>query len=342
MAALLGYARVSTGEQELALQHDALTAAGCVRIFSDTASGALEERVELARALDHLREGDTLVVWRLDRLGRSLRHLIDTVTALADRGVGFRSLQESIDTTTPGGRLIFHVFGALAEFERELIRERTQAGLAAARARGRKGGRRTVMTTDKLKVAREMHRSREHTIAAIAQVVGVSRATIYRALSTHSQVTAPTPEPQPSLTARHPEPRPYTAAERVPSAAVHATPPTTDPAPTPTREARAPRASDLPGQTAALQRDCPRCGARAGVMCRQISSRAKRKPAAPQLHRARFWLERRCPACRARPGQPCQTPNGAKTAPHAPRLTNTRAEVEALPATRSEPAEGGR
>ncbi len=176
MVALLGYARVSTGEHEFAPQHDALTAAGCLRTFSDTASGALDERVEFARLLDHLREGDTLVVWRLDRLGRSLRHLIETVTALADRGVGFRSLQESIDTTTPGGRLIFHVFAALAEFERDLISARTQAGLAAARARGRKGGWPSVMTPAKLAVAKEMYASREHTIPA---VVGVSRASVY-------------------------------------------------------------------------------------------------------------------------------------------------------------------
>jgi len=202
MAALLGYARVSTGEQELALQHDALTAAGCLRIFSDTASGSLDERVELARLLDHLREGDTLVVWRLDRLGRSLRHLIDTVTALADRGVGFRSLQESIDTTTPGGRLIFHVFAALAEFERDLIRERTHAGLAAARARGRKGGRPTVMTPAKLDVAREMYASRQHTIAAIAAVVGVSRATLYRAL-TADPVAASSPPTPPATASAH-------------------------------------------------------------------------------------------------------------------------------------------
>lgn len=183
MSALLGYARVSTIQQELALQHDALAAAGCARIVSDTASGALGERPELARALDHLREGDTLVVWRLDRLGRSLRHLVDTVCGLAERGVGFRSLQESIDTTTPGGRLVFHVFAALAEFERDLIRERTRAGLAAARARGRRGGRPSVMTADKRAVAREMYASGEHTVAAIAAVLGVSRASIYRHLN---------------------------------------------------------------------------------------------------------------------------------------------------------------
>ena len=191
MGALLGYARVSTGEQDLDLQHDALHAAGCIRIFSDTASGALDERPELGRLLDHLREGDTLVVWRLDRLGRSLRHLIDTVTTLADRGVGFRSLQESIDTTTPGGRLVFHVFAALAEFERDLIRERTNAWLAAARARGRKGGRPSVMTPEKLAVAREMYASGEHTVAAIAAILGVSRASIYRHLGPSDRLAAP-------------------------------------------------------------------------------------------------------------------------------------------------------
>src|SRR6184192_4901132 len=141
MAELVGYARISTGEQNAALQLDALKAGGCTRIYTDTASGALERRPQLERLLDHLRAGDTLVVWRLDRLGRSLRHLIETVGELAERGVGFRSLRESIDTTTSGGKLLFHIFGALAEFERDLIRERTQAGLAAARARGRKGGR---------------------------------------------------------------------------------------------------------------------------------------------------------------------------------------------------------
>lgn len=187
MAGLLGYARVSTGEQDAALQRDALTAAGCSRIFSDTASGALDDRPELARVLDHLRAGDTLVVWRLDRLGRSLRHLIDTVAEIEARGVGFRSLQESIDTTTPGGRLIFHVFAALAEFERDLIRERTYAGLAAARARGRRGGRPSRMTEGKLAIAREMYASGDHTVAAIASVIGVSRATVYRHLAPASE-----------------------------------------------------------------------------------------------------------------------------------------------------------
>jgi DNA invertase Pin-like site-specific DNA recombinase len=161
MSDLIGYARVSTIEQNPGLQLDALHAAGCARVFTEEASGAAAERPELARALDHLRAGDALVVWKLDRLGRSLRHLIDTVRALEDRGVGFRSLQEQVDTTTPGGRLVFHVFGALAEFERDLIRERTHAGLAAARARGRRGGRPSVMTAEKLRAARQLYDARE-------------------------------------------------------------------------------------------------------------------------------------------------------------------------------------
>lgn len=159
---------------------DALEGAGCQRVFSDTASGAADERLELARLFDHVRPGDTVVVWRLDRLGRSLRHLIDTVNALADRQVGFRSLTENIDTTTSGGKLVFHIFGALAEFERELIRERTNAGLSAARSRGRTGGRPSVMTPDKTATARKMYESGDYTWDAIAEVVGVSRSTVYR------------------------------------------------------------------------------------------------------------------------------------------------------------------
>ena len=139
MGHLLGYARVSTGDQSPDLQLDALRAAGCYRVFVDTASGALAARPELAKVLDQLRPGDTLVVWKLDRLGRSLRHLIDTVSELERRDVGFKSLRESVDTTTPGGRLVFHLFGALAEFERDLIRERTAAGLAARAPGGARG-----------------------------------------------------------------------------------------------------------------------------------------------------------------------------------------------------------
>jgi DNA invertase Pin-like site-specific DNA recombinase len=179
---LIGYARISTGEQNSDLQRDALEQAGCTRVFEDTASGSIATRPELEHALDHLRTGDTLVVWRLDRLGRNLRHLIETVRLLDERGVSFKSLTEAIDTSTPGGRLVFHLFGALAEFERDLIRERTKAGLDAARTRGRRGGRPTVMTPEKLDVARAMYDSRSHTLAAIAETVGISRATLYRSL----------------------------------------------------------------------------------------------------------------------------------------------------------------
>src|SRR5689334_2244377 len=138
---LIGYARVSTSEQNLGLQLDALKEAGCRRVFEETASGGAKARPRLREALEFLRPGDTLVVWKLDRLARSLQQLIETIEELHKRGCGFRSLTEAIDTTTAGGRLIFHIFGALAEFERGIIRERTLAGLEAARARGRKGGR---------------------------------------------------------------------------------------------------------------------------------------------------------------------------------------------------------
>jgi DNA invertase Pin-like site-specific DNA recombinase len=151
-------------------------------VFVETASGARADRPTLTQLLDQLRPGDTLVVWKLDRLGRSLRHLVDTVTGLADQGVGFCSLQEAIDTTTPGGKLVFHVFAALAEFERDLIRERTAAGLAAARVRGRRGGRPWVLTGHKLQVALEMYASGQYSVAAIATTLGVSRASIYRHL----------------------------------------------------------------------------------------------------------------------------------------------------------------
>ena len=137
---LIGYARVSTADRKLDLQNDALTKAGCERIFTDTAGGASAERAGLEQALAFARKGDTLVVWKLDRLGRSLRHLVETVAALRDRGIGFRSLQESIDTTTSGGKLVFHVFGALAEFEREILRDRVKAGIAQARKEGRPRG----------------------------------------------------------------------------------------------------------------------------------------------------------------------------------------------------------
>jgi DNA invertase Pin-like site-specific DNA recombinase len=179
----IGYARVSTGEQTLDLQLDALAKAGCDKVFTETASGATSERPLLKEALAYARKGDTIVVWRLDRLGRSLQHLIATVADLRDRGVGFRSLTEQIDTTTSGGKLIFHVFGALAEFERDLIGERTHAGLAAARARGRTGGRPRALTDPKqLALARRLYADGETDVATICRTLGVSRATLYRYL----------------------------------------------------------------------------------------------------------------------------------------------------------------
>lgn len=180
---LLGYARVSTSGQDATGQVDELTAAGCARVFVEHASGAKAERVELGKLLDQALEGDVLMVVALDRLGRSLPHLIATVTGLEARGVGFQSLRENIDTTTAGGKLVFHLFGALAEFERELISERTHAGLTAARARGRVGGRPTVMTPAKAKAARSMYDAGNSTVTEIAAALGVSRATIYRNLT---------------------------------------------------------------------------------------------------------------------------------------------------------------
>ncbi len=179
---LVGYARVSTTDQNLDLQKDALRKAGCRRLYTDTASGAADVRKGLVQALSYLRKGDSLVVWKLDRLGRSLRHLIDTVNRLQVRKIGFRSLQESIDTTTSGGKLFFHVFGALAEFERDLIRERTHAGLRAARARGRKGGRPRALDDKKLAQARTLYTAGRHTPGEIARTLGVSRSTLYRHL----------------------------------------------------------------------------------------------------------------------------------------------------------------
>jgi DNA invertase Pin-like site-specific DNA recombinase len=183
---LIGYARVSTDDQKSAMQQDALKAAGCLKVFTDKASGSLAHRPQLDRMLDQLRPGDVVVVWRLDRLGRSLKNLIALAEDLADRGVGFRSLSESIDTTTANGKLFFSIMGALAEFERHLVRERTMAGLAAARARGRVGGRPPTMTSDKVKVARQMYDAKEHTVEAIARTLGVSRKTIYRHLGPQS------------------------------------------------------------------------------------------------------------------------------------------------------------
>ena len=177
---LIGYARVSTDEQNLNLQRDALQKAGCEQIFTDTVSGTKAKRLGLEQALSHLRAGDTLIVWRLDRLGRSLRHLIDTVTDLQEGGIGFKSLTESIDTTTSGGKLVFHIFGALAEFEREIIRERTKAGLTAARARGKSGGRPKALTEKQVQMLRNLAADPNNSIDDICQTLGIGRTTYYR------------------------------------------------------------------------------------------------------------------------------------------------------------------
>lgn len=176
----IGYARVSTNDQNLDLQRDALKAAGCGKIIEDTASGGKTQRAGLDRVKEQLRSGDVLVVWRLDRLGRSLRHLIELMTELEGQGIGFQSVTEAIDTTTPGGKLIFHIFGALAEFERNLIRERTKAGLEAARARGRKGGRRPKLDGNKRRLAVDLYRGKQHSIDVICQMVGISKPTLYK------------------------------------------------------------------------------------------------------------------------------------------------------------------
>ena len=177
---LIGYARVSTSDQNLNLQTDALRAVGCERLFTDTVSGAKVDRPGLTVALGACRPGDTLVVWKLDRLGRSLPHLVETVRDLVARGVGFKSLQESIDTTTSGGKLIFHLFASLAEFERDLIRERTNAGLSAARARGRNGGRPKGVDAKKQKAALALKKEAAHSIREICAIVGISRNTYYK------------------------------------------------------------------------------------------------------------------------------------------------------------------
>src|SRR3954471_6659327 len=181
---LIGYARISTLDQTLALQQDALTAAGCEHIYTDTVSGSVTDRPGLTDALSHLRAGDTLVVWRLDRLGRSLRHLIDTVTDLQARGIGFQSLTESINTTTSGGKLVFHIFGALAEFEREIIRERTKAGLQAARSRGRNGGRPRKLTDKQMQILQHLAADKKHSVKEICETLGIGRTAFYRYLET--------------------------------------------------------------------------------------------------------------------------------------------------------------
>ncbi len=180
--ASIGYARVSTRDQNLGGQTDALEAAGCTKVFVEYASGVLSKRPALDDALGYLRDGDTLVVTKLDRLGRSVRNLKEIVDDLQLRGVGLKALSQGIDTTTSGGRLFFHMLAAIAEFEHDLIVERTKDGLAAARARGRKGGGRFKMTPTKARQARAMYDEKTYTVQQIAETFGVSRGTIYRHL----------------------------------------------------------------------------------------------------------------------------------------------------------------
>jgi len=175
----VGYARVSTVEQNISLQLDALSQAGCEKIFQDKISGAKMVRPGLQAALEYVQPGDTLMVWRLDRLGRSLRHLIETVSHLEERGIDLRSLHEALDTKTAGGRLIFQIFGALAEFERNLIRERTLAGLKAVRARGRIGGRPKALDTSETELLYRLRDEKEHTVKEICQILGISKPTFY-------------------------------------------------------------------------------------------------------------------------------------------------------------------
>ncbi len=180
---LIGYARVSTSDQDASLQDDALKAAGCDKVFVDTATGTKASRPELDAMLAHLRAGDVVVVWKLDRLGRSVQNLVALVNELAEKGVGFRSITESIDTTTTGGKLVFHIFAAIVEFERDLIVERTTAGLKAARARGRVGGRPKALSDAKARQAQTMYDDGER-VADIAETLGVGVATVYRYLDT--------------------------------------------------------------------------------------------------------------------------------------------------------------
>lgn len=176
----IGYARVSTLEQNLDLQVDALEKEGCEKIISDRISGSVAERKGLMKIKEDLRKGDTLIVWRLDRLGRSLKDLIKWVEWFDENEIGFKSLQESIDTSTSTGKLVFHMFGALAEFERNLIYERTRAGVEAARARGRQGGRPQKLTQDKRQLVVDLYQGKKHSIKQICEMVGISKPTLYK------------------------------------------------------------------------------------------------------------------------------------------------------------------
>lgn len=177
---LIGYSRISTSDQSLDMQNDALKKNGCEMIFSDVASGVKAERAGLKQALSHLRSGDTLVVWRLDRLGRSLLHLIQTVKDLSEKGISFKSVQEAIDTTTSGGQLFFHIFGALAQFERELTKERIGSGLKAARARGKFGGRPRCMTDHEIKKLNEHYSNKNIAVKDLCKLYNITKPTLYR------------------------------------------------------------------------------------------------------------------------------------------------------------------
>lgn len=178
----IGYGRVSTADQHLRMQEDALKQAGCETIYHDVASGANSDRPGLETALEHLRKGDVLLVWKLDRLGRSLKHLIEIIQNLHDKKIGFHSIQENIDTITTGGRLIFHIFSALAEFERDLIQERTKAGLKAARARGKKGGRPALLSPKKVEKMMGYYNEEKNTVDEICKIFGIGRSCFYNYL----------------------------------------------------------------------------------------------------------------------------------------------------------------
>ena len=178
----IGYARVSTHDQYLGMQEDALKQEGCEQIYTDIASGAKTDRLGLDEAINHLRANDILVVWKLDRLGRSMQHLIQTIRLLDGKNIGFKSLQEDINTTTSGGKLIFHIFGALAEFERDIIRERTQAGLTAARKRGRLGGRPPMLNPRQVKRLIELYDEQQSTVNEICKIFNISRPSFYNYL----------------------------------------------------------------------------------------------------------------------------------------------------------------
>ncbi|AFY96991.1 recombinase family protein [Chamaesiphon minutus] len=192
---LIGYARVSTDDQLLDLQQDALTKVGCERIFTDRESGAKATRPGLTLALDMLRADDTLVVWRLDRLGRSLKNLIELTELLRERSIQLHSIQDGIDTSTSGGQLMFHLFGALAEFERNLIRERTNAGLTAARTRGKTGGRPKALAPNQRALVVSLYKEKQHSLDEICQMMGISRPTLYSYVA-EEQNSAPQTNPR--------------------------------------------------------------------------------------------------------------------------------------------------